>query len=1113
MTTTVYIDANRTNCSVKSNTNKNEWTYKLASPIQIPSGSEIAVQDSFIHKKGINGASIEINEDIEEEVNFFYYLSDNPHFLPGSVFGADQITTTPQGYLPTFYPVSPLYSGTVDKNDPNAGTGLDGSGSPTVGDDAVKPNTWVYGKPLPSQRRELFSYKSANSGAYLPKPFATGGASSETFNTMTPVKVMSDPYLMGYSEMPMMAVQVGNRKSYNATDDTFDVDNGDAYINRINDGHIKNDLQLYNLRNTLDPANNTDYFAGGNTVFTSAFTAPYEATFNGFGSTVNGEVLPKIDTSDRILRPKTGRVKIFIPKGVYSVNEIAQFVDDYFNGRLIAEEVKKNKNFDMNINKKNLNLRNFNGKVSTDNKFSTESVGGGVFTQVEPLRRYGTIEIDKIQKDNVKGEYFSTTYPLGDVRNDPYAFSHLRQKATPTKDNKGVAITPATDTRLYKNRHLVPEINQTLYVPVHRFNDIVKISKYGRNSKLYGTQTTYNPTGSKLDKPDNRIESITLNRWGFQCESALKAGHNGYGKDIKIAHPEKDDLIEAVDGKVIGLHCKVDVSTYPAMQANKQVVDTNNSNGLYDTVGIYPDNYAYNPMRSGYYLGTPDFSFTYDGDSSAFQINGLHQSCRIPSVDMTGNTMTDSGNEVSYLKRPCDLFSSNVANQFIFETVNFPVDTDPTKALNNMNPAKQLLKGASNPEERVGGICIHNWALETARRLGDVDFNESDENGETYGHRRFRGDDDREYDLEEPENYYQVYNFNDFFSTEQKARDAWETTIWFRLGFSYDALQNDKNYEPVAYYDMQTDATSFNTSRQAPKIFTSQGVSQGILNESYFFMPGITTRSQLDISLVPQVSTTYNNKNFLASLQQRYTNDDKGSGGQKLSGSVAQSRRGLSLPKTGGGDTIFRMYDNHDVNNVYYPYSQNFNLSDNRTSGYSLRSIMLMNASSADYGDTTLNYSNSMYRGCSRGVVETTGLPIVAQGLPSLSKQGYYIITSDIVDGGYDDIKQGQPLPILGIVPISNLSNQDFITNKNTITHITNQSKVLNAIRVKILNPDLTAPILEDNSSILLAITMPLPQQTPLQSNLDDADDDDADKKKKNQQPNPYENKTGKDKK
>ena len=111
--------------------------------------------------------------------------------------------------------------------------------------------------------------------------------------------------------------------------------------------------------------------------------------------------------------------------------------------------------------------------------------------------------------------------------------------------------------------------------------------------------------------------------------------------------------------------------------------------------------------------------------------------------------------------------------------------------------------------------------------------------------------------------------------------------------------------------------------------------------------------------------------------------------------------------------------------------------------------------------------------------VSTDSKDILATGLPQLSQQGYYIVTSDIVDGYRDDVKQGSPIPLLGIVPISNLSNQDFITTKNDIIHTIQQPKVLNSIKIKILNPDLSAPILLQNSSVVLRITMPLPKNTP----------------------------------
>ena len=71
MSTTFYIDANRQNCSVKGDTtNNNEWTYKLANSLMLPPQTEIALQDTFINRKGITGQTIEIDEDIEEVVNY-----------------------------------------------------------------------------------------------------------------------------------------------------------------------------------------------------------------------------------------------------------------------------------------------------------------------------------------------------------------------------------------------------------------------------------------------------------------------------------------------------------------------------------------------------------------------------------------------------------------------------------------------------------------------------------------------------------------------------------------------------------------------------------------------------------------------------------------------------------------------------------------------------------------------------------------------------------------------------------------------------------------------------------------------------------------------------------
>ena len=98
---------------------------------------------------------------------------------------------------------------------------------------------------------------------------------------------------------------------------------------------------------------------------------------------------------------------------------------------------------------------------------------------------------------------------------------------------------------------------------------------------------------------------------------------------------------------------------------------------------------------------------------------------------------------------------------------------------------------------------------------------------------------------------------------------------------------------------------------------------------------------------------------------------------------------------------------------------------------------------------------------------------IVGARLPTLSTHPYYLITSDICDNYKDNVRKGDVLPLLGVVPKSSLSNQDFITSQNDIVQVLSQDKVLNKIHLKILNPDLTAPELDENSSVVLKIVVP----------------------------------------
>lgn len=116
----------------------------------------------------------------------------------------------------------------------------------------------------------------------------------------------------------------------------------------------------------------------------------------------------------------------------------------------------------------------------------------------------------------------------------------------------------------------------------------------------------------------------------------------------------------------------------------------------------------------------------------------------------------------------------------------------------------------------------------------------------------------------------------------------------------------------------------------------------------------------------------------------------------------------------------------------------------------------------------------------------TTSVELLAKNLPILSTQGYFLICSDIIDGFLDVLKTKQTLPILGITPKSNLSNQDFIASFSDIYHIFNQDKVIQRFKIEILNPDLTAPMLGEYSSLVLKFTMPYAQPQPIEQQKDE---------------------------
>ena len=96
------------------------------------------------------------------------------------------------------------------------------------------------------------------------------------------------------------------------------------------------------------------------------------------------------------------------------------------------------------------------------------------------------------------------------------------------------------------------------------------------------------------------------------------------------------------------------------------------------------------------------------------------------------------------------------------------------------------------------------------------------------------------------------------------------------------------------------------------------------------------------------------------------------------------------------------------------------------------------------------------------------------------------LVLSDIVDQN-DFAKDQSELGIIDMVSKSSLSNQDFISDRQVLTHVISNPKSINSININVVNPDLTDIELEPNSTILLKLTFPRPKNTILIQNTEDS--------------------------
>lgn len=735
------------------------------------------------------------------------------------------------------------------------------------------------------------------------------------------------------------------------------------------------------------------------------------------------------DKSAYYLVPLCGSADIKIPKGIYSVTSLGELITDQINlvknpdnineglyetkrrtGVNDGLVVNNTTNRFIDVNRMNFTeyySQNINVHKETGWAFDpTTQANGG--TERPKLSLFGPVTTPALPTNNQGySEEDSWIEMPGGESSGPKAL-----KFNDSNIVSAIAVLPEHMTDIFyqaaKNDYLESETQRPL--------DTGKVASCFR---LPGDRTL--PIGAGGVEP--------LYYWGkTQKYGKLFTARNGQGDNSKIGD------------KYPGIRISYTTSRDP--------INGDVEPKLGEGEGGFPIDYLQdfntsNIFNRGTGVGTSGFKCSYSSESSGYSIGYLHEPRRIPTHDRRGNKLSNAASECVYLKR---VTAKNDNDRVIPESYLFNANqiSDPLNGKSERSAPKPrnnrvasgniwgyrswvVPQAESISEEqyskafnclnayvqRYSGVLVYNWAAKTARKERTVS--------------------DEEFKLKSNTNpdMSDFWTFSQFFKTQKQSTDAWRQTLWYRIGFDFDQLQNEAKY---------TTENQF-------------GVDQKLV--------GVTTGANVDSSITPSVSTIFNEYGYT-------TSGGPAVDGVQLFNLCDLSLSGQSYNNNARGINPIYNSAGVDTGELSAQYSS-------ATSGAVTNDQLIINAP---------QYQASFYNAAVMIPVQTTGKPIIANRLPILSKNGYMLVLSDIVNQDDYAGKQNE-LGILDMIPKSSLSNQDFISDRNFISHTISNPKSINYINISIVNPDLTDVTLEPNSTILLKIVSPIQKPTVLMANAD----------------------------
>lgn len=546
-----------------------------------------------------------------------------------------------------------------------------------------------------------------------------------------------------------------------------------------------------------------------------------------------------------------------------------------------------------------------------------------------------------------------------------------------------------------------------------------------------------------------------------------------------------------------------------------------------DTVPQIDKVNKYNSVNKGIYVGSPDFQLTYDSDNRLFALDGLHYAFRNPTVDLTG----ESAYSPSSIGQPTVLYRS------LSDLIQGDYEINGVSA----KLPDYIQSALEKPIDQISGVFIYNMSSIVSQAEGDFINNASSNIGRTYND-YFSSNENAKiawsktlwarlgFDYEtfntRTNNDLASYYLNpvDVVAGNQVSNYLTDQTSYL-ISQTLDSVQSVKYRPRQVLIQDPTNGDSFNDVGR---------------NFEDNYLPGVKTSANFDIRTIPTIASLPGVNETNSELVRLFNNSSIStiksmSGGyvyhpmklcspnsfDMITNYTAQN---ISTPQEGyifqgplQGNTVItgksgvvvppnsqllylRPYQFLDtqvpgynptswysktyaqaVSGTNFPVAYDMlNVAFQENSGFQFSHLSQFNISNGVFRDRTFNLNGSMFLASQSTSITSESNAIEALKLPILTTEGHYLITSDLISKN-DSINGSDQLSVMSIVPISSLSSQDFITSFGDISHTVDQDIILNSIKVEILNPDLSSPFLEPNSTIIFKVMSPNAPPQPIE--------------------------------